>query len=216
MIILDNVRKTYRAGGMRKTVLDGVSVAFDPRHAYGIMGLNGAGKSTLMRLVAGSELPDSGSIHRGVSISWPLAFSGGFHPEMTGRENLNFVARVYGVNPRYVNDFVSDFAELGGYLDAPVKTYSSGMSARLAFGMSMAVEFDFYLIDETIGVGDERFRARCRQAMKERRARSGLMLVSHGVGAIREYCDRGAILKDGKLTLYDDLDEAIATYRRSI
>jgi capsular polysaccharide transport system ATP-binding protein len=215
MIRLINVTKTYRTNRMRRTVLNDVSAAFDPRHAYGILGLNGAGKSTLLRIIAGSEQPDRGRVHRGASISWPLAFGGGFHSAMTGRENLNFVANVYGVSARYVTEFVVDFAELGAYIDAPVITYSSGMQARLAFAMSMAIEFDFYLIDEVTAVGDERFTARCTAALLERRQRSGLMLVAHGAGAIRTLCDRGAILKDGKLTLFDDVDTAIETYRKT-
>ncbi|MCC6918718.1 MAG: ABC transporter ATP-binding protein [Alphaproteobacteria bacterium] len=215
MIRLSNVDKAYRANRFKKVVLDNVSIEFDPGHAYGILGLNGAGKSTLLRLVAGTEMPDSGRIHRGVSISWPLAFNGGFHFGMTGRENLNFVASIYGVDRRYVTDFVADFSELGPYLDAPVSTYSSGMQARLAFGMSMAIEFDFYLIDEVLAVGDARFQARCKQAINERRKRSGLMLVSHGIGNVKAICDRAAILKDGKLTLFDDVDNAIEAYKKS-
>lgn len=214
MIRLMNVHKSYRANNVRKTVLDDVSAVFDTRHAYGVLGLNGAGKSTLLRLIAGTEQVDRGRIYRGASISWPMAFGGGFHAGMTGRENLSFVASIYGVSARYVTDFVTDFAELGAYIDAPVSTYSSGMQARLAFGLSMAIEFDFYLIDEIIAVGDERFAARCNKEILERRQRSGLLLVSHSVGAIKMLCDRGAIIKDGKLTLYDDIDVAIETYRK--
>ena len=131
------------------------------------------------------------------------------------RDSLNFVASIYGVDRRYVTDFVADFSELGPYLDAPVSTYSSGMQARLAFGMSMAIEFDFYLIDEVLAVGDARFQARCKQAINERRKRSGLMLVSHGIGNVKAICDRAAILKDGKLTLFDDVDNAIEAYKKS-
>ncbi|BCW90500.1 Polysialic acid transport ATP-binding protein KpsT [Alphaproteobacteria bacterium SO-S41] len=215
MIRLIDVTKTYRSNQVRKTVLDNVSAVFDTRHAYGILGLNGAGKSTLLRLVAGTEMPNRGRIYRGASISWPLAFGGGFHPGMTGRENLNFVANIYGVSGRYVTGFVADFAELGAYIDAPVQSYSAGMQARLAFAMSMAIEFDFYLIDEVTAVGDERFAARCTQALLERRSRSGLMIVSHGIGAIKALCDRAAILKDGKLILFDDVDTAIEVYRKT-
>lgn len=214
MIQLRNITKSYRTNNMRRVVLDDISVDLDPRHAYGVLGLNGAGKSTLMRIISGTEQPDRGKIKRGVSISWPLAFTGGFHTSMTGRDNLNFVAGVYGVDQRYVNDFVADFSELGAYLDAPVKTYSSGMQSRLAFAMSMAIEFDFYLIDEVIAVGDARFAARCRQAIMDRRSRSGLMLVSHGITSIKSLCDRVAILKDGKLTLFDDVDTGIEVYKK--
>jgi capsular polysaccharide transport system ATP-binding protein len=215
MIRMMNVTKSYRANRIRKVVLDRLTVDFDPRYAYGILGLNGAGKSTLMRLIAGSESPDSGRIRREVTVSWPLAFGGGFHTGMTGRENINFVAGIYGVSARFVTDFVADFSELGPYLDVPVKAYSSGMQSRLAFGLSMAIEFDFYLIDEVTAVGDERFRARCTQALKARRSRSGLMYVSHNAVAMQALCDRGAVLRDGKLTLFDDLGTAIEEYRRN-
>src|ERR1700685_4326763 len=164
MIQLDRVFKFYRTGKHVKIVLDHISTVFQSGRSYGLLGVNGAGKSTTLRLIAGTELPNAGRIRRTVRVSWPLGFAGGFHHLMTGRENVKFVARAYGADCRKTLDFVEDFSELGDYLDVPVKTYSSGMMARLAFGVSMAIEFDCYLIDEITAVGDVRFQARCKQA----------------------------------------------------
>jgi len=149
-----------------------------------------------------------------VRVSWPLGFAGGFHPLMTGRENVKFVSRVYGADCRKTLDFVEDFSELGDYIDLPVKTYSSGMMARLAFGLSMAIEFDCYLVDEITAVGDARFQARCQQAFEQRRKNSDLIMVSHSMGAIKDYCDRGAVLVDGHIIMFNSVDTAIETYNR--
>ena len=214
MIQLDRVFKFYTASGQTKIVLDHVSTVFQTGHSYGLLGVNGAGKSTLLRLIAGTELPNSGRIKRSVRVSWPLGFAGGFHPQMTGRENIKFVARAYGERITTVLDFVEDFAELGDYIDAPYKTYSSGMMARLAFGLSMAIEFDCYLIDETTAVGDARFQARCKLAFDERRKRSDLIIVSHSIHTVKAYSDHGAVLVDGQLIMFDSVDRAIETYNR--
>ena len=149
------------------------------------MGVNGAGKSTTMRLIAGTELPNSGRVRRDVRVSWPLGFAGGFHPLMTGRENVKFVARIYGADVRKTLDFVEDFSEIGDYIDAPVKTYSSGMMARLSFGLSMAIDFECYLIDEITAVGDARFQARCVGTFAERRKRADIIMVSHSMETIK-------------------------------
>lgn len=214
MIIVDRVTKYYTVNLRRKLVLDDVSVAFNPRRSYGLLGANGAGKSTFLRLVGGAEEPNRGRIWRNVRMSWPLGFSGGFHGKMTGRENVIFIARVYGANVKQTLDFVYDFAELGPDIDVPVGTYSSGMGARLAFAVSMAIEFDFYLVDETTAVGDARFQARCQAAFAERRSRAGLIMVSHSVATIKDYCDTGMILQNGKLIIFDSLNDAIERYRQ--
>ncbi len=213
MIELQHVRKFYRREGRTKVVLNDVSGTLDTRKAYALLGSNGAGKSTMLRLLAGSELPDSGRIRRRGRISWPLGFSGGFHPQMTGRQNVAFIARVYDENVEDAIAFAEDFAEIGMYMNMPVETYSSGMMSRLAFAVSMAVEFDFYLIDEITAVGDERFAARCRDAFAERRSRSGLILASHALGTIRDYCEHALVLRDGDLTYFEDIDEGVAFYR---
>jgi capsular polysaccharide transport system ATP-binding protein len=214
MIQLNNVFKFYRTEGVTKIVLDHVSMAFDTTRSYGLLGVNGAGKSTTLRLIAGTELPNAGAVRRTVRVSWPLGFAGGFHPQMTGRENVHFVARVYGADIRRVINFVEEFAELGEYIDVPVKTYSTGMMARLAFGLSVAVEFDVYLVDEVTAVGDARFQARCKEAFDARRKSAGLIVVSHAMSTIKDYCDRGGVLVDGQLLMFDNVDEAIAIYNR--
>ena len=214
MIKFDNVLKFYRIHRHRKIILNHVSINLEPGVSYGIMGANGTGKSTFMRLIAGAELPNSGRIQRSVRVSWPLGFSGGFHPSLTGRENVQFMARVYGKRPRSIIDFVEDFAEIGPYMDAPVKTYSTGMIARLAFGLSMAIEFECYLVDEVLGVGDARFRSRCKIEFDRRKASSDMIMISHSLPTIREYCDRGIVLADGQLHYFDDVADAIEHYRR--
>jgi capsular polysaccharide transport system ATP-binding protein len=214
MIQLNNVFKFYRKQGLTTVVLDHVSAVFDTSRSYGLLGVNGAGKSTTLRLIAGTELPNSGTVRRTVRVSWPLGFAGGFHHLMTGRENVNFVARVYGADIRKVTNFVDEFSELGEYIDVAVKTYSSGMMARLAFGLSMAIDFDVYLIDEVTAVGDARFQARCQEAFAARRKSSGLIVVSHSMATIKDYCDCGGVLVDGQLIVFDTADKAIETYNR--
>ncbi|MBM3607994.1 MAG: ATP-binding cassette domain-containing protein, partial [Alphaproteobacteria bacterium] len=147
MIQLNRVYKFYRQQQHHKVILDHVSCVFETGYSYGLLGVNGAGKSTTLRVIAGIELPNGGRVRRSARVSWPLGFAGGFHPAMSGRENLHFIARAYGADIKRVGRFVAEFSELGDYLNAPVKTYSSGMMARLAFGMSLAIDFDVYLID---------------------------------------------------------------------
>jgi capsular polysaccharide transport system ATP-binding protein len=214
MIQLNNVFKFYRKEGVTKVVLDHVSGLFDSTRSYGLLGVNGAGKSTTLRLIAGTELPNSGKVRRSVRVSWPVGFGGGFHPLMTGRENVQFVARVYGADIRKVTDFVEEFAELGDYMDVPVKTYSSGMGARLAFGLSMAIEFDVYLVDEVTAVGDARFARRSEQLFAQRRKNASLIVVSHSMGVIKQYCDCGCVLVEGQLIQFDSVDKAIEMYNR--
>jgi capsular polysaccharide transport system ATP-binding protein len=214
MIQLSDVFKFYRTEGQSKIVLDHVSAVFDTTRSYGLLGVNGAGKTTTLRLIAGTELPNSGAVRRSVRVSWPLGFAGGFHPLMSGRENVHFVARVYGADVRRVVNFVEDFAELGEYMELPVKTYSSGMMARLAFGLSMAIEFDVYLVDEITAVGDARFQNRCKEVFDARRKNTGLIVVSHSMATIKDYCDCGGVLVDGQLLMFDNVDNAIAKYNR--
>jgi capsular polysaccharide transport system ATP-binding protein len=214
MIQLSDVYKYYRADGNTKVILNHVSMVFDTSRSYGLLGVNGAGKSTTLRIIAGTELPNSGTVRRTVRVSWPLGFAGGFHPEMTGRENVRFVSRVYGTDIRKTELFVEDFSELGDYLDAKVKTYSSGMMSRLGFAMSMAVEFDVYLIDEVTAVGDARFQMRCQEAFAERRKNAGLIVVSHSMETITAYCERAGVLVEGRLLMFDNTNQAIEMYNR--
>lgn len=214
MIVLRHVTKEYKSNGMRRVVLNDVNLVFESGTSYGIVGLNGAGKSTLVRLLAGTEAPTRGRITRSSRVSWPLGFAGGFHHSMTGKENVVFVARIYGEDPRRVLAFVDDFSEIGDYINNPVKTYSSGMQARLAFGLSMAIPFDTYLIDEVTAVGDETFQNRCQEAFAARRARSDVIIVSHSVGTLLNYADKMILLGGGRCTVFDEPAEAVETYKR--
>ncbi|WP_426959661.1 ABC transporter ATP-binding protein [Muricoccus radiodurans] len=213
MILLDEVSKSYPIhGGGRREVLRDVSIALPHGRNIGILGGNGAGKSTLLRLIAGSEPPDRGRVRRTCRVSFPLGFTGTFHGGLSGRENATFLARIYGADPRAVLDFVHDFAELGPYLDMPVETYSAGMSARLAFGLTLAIDFDVYLVDEITEVGDARFRAKSARAFRERLGRSSVILVSHSSTTIRALCDCCAILSGGALHPYETVEDGMAAY----
>jgi capsular polysaccharide transport system ATP-binding protein len=214
MIRLERVSKSYRTRAGRQTVLDSVGATFEAGHNFGILGVNGAGKSTLIRLLSGSELPDRGIIRRSARVSFPLGFGGTFHGALSGRENTRFLARIYGAAMRPMLDYVEDFAELGDYFEMPVDTYSAGMRARLAFAACLAIDFDVYLIDEATEVGDQRFRRKCAEAFRARLARSDIILASHNADTLRQYCDRGALLAGGALTLFDDLGAAIGRYHR--
>lgn len=212
MIRLRNVSKRYRTSNGYRVVLDNVSVDFPVGASVGILGLNGAGKSTLIRILGDAEPPDSGFVECDQRISWPLGYAGGFQGNLTARENARFVARIYGESPHYVESFTREFSELGEYFDEPVKSYSAGMQARFAFSVSLACNFEYYLVDEALETGDARYREKFRMAFEERRANASVILVSHNEQTIRRNCDMAAILHEGGLTLYEDLQEALREY----
>jgi capsular polysaccharide transport system ATP-binding protein len=212
MIALEGVSKIYRTRNGRKTVLNNVSVTFESGHNFGVLGVNGAGKSTLIRVLAGSEKPDLGVVRRDARVSFPLGFGGTFHGALSGRENVAFVARIYGAGIRSVLRYVDEFSELGEYLNMPVNTYSAGMRAKLAFATCLALDFDLYLIDEVTEVGDQHFRQKCAEVFRERMQRSDIILVTHNSDTLRQYCDRGAILANGELTLFEDIGTALGRY----
>jgi len=216
MITLEGVSKVYRTRSGRRTVLDNVSATFEPGYNFGVLGVNGAGKSTLIRLIGGSEIPDCGIVRRYARVSFPLGFGGTFHGALSGRENVAFIARIYGAGTRGVLEYVADFSELGEYFHMPVNTYSAGMRARLAFAACLALDFDLYLIDEVTEVGDQRFRQKCAEAFRERMQRSDIILVTHNVHTLRQYCDRGVVLDNGELTLFDDIGTALSRYHRIV
>ncbi|HXC15661.1 MAG TPA: ABC transporter ATP-binding protein [Stellaceae bacterium] len=216
MIRLEHVSKAYRTRNGRKIVLDDANATFEASHNFGILGVNGAGKSTLIRLLAGSELPDRGAVRRSGRVSFPLGFGGTFHGALSGRENAAFIARIYGAAMRPTIGYVEDFAELGEYFEMPVNTYSAGMRARLAFAACLAIDFDLYLIDEVTEVGDQRFRRKCAEAFRARMAHSDIILVTHNPQTLRQYCDRGAILANGALSLYEDIGAALTQHHRMI
>ena len=212
MIQAVNVSKTYQTRQGPLTVLDSVSLSFVRGERIGILGRNGSGKSTFIRIISGAARPTTGAVHRGMSISWPLAFGGAFQGSLTGLDNLRFICRVYGAEFSAARAFVEEFSELGRYLHEPVKSYSSGMSARLAFAVSLAVEFDCFLIDEIVAVGDRRFHEKCRVELFERRADRAMLIVSHDEGFIREHCQRASVLSRGSLAHFPDMDSAFACY----
>lgn len=212
MIRLRDVNKIYPTGSGPVQVLRDVSLTVRPGERVGILGRNGAGKSTLIRLISGSELPTSGLVERAMSVSWPLAFGGAFQGSLTGLDNLRFICRIYGVDSEDKIEFVEQFSELGLYLREPVKSYSSGMRARLAFALSMVIEFDCFLIDEIIAVGDARFHERCNHELFAKRGERAMIIVSHDAGYIREHCLRASVISAGELHHFDNLDEAFSFY----
>ena len=212
MIKLVNILKRYRTSAGVNTVLDNVSVTFPVGKSVGILGLNGSGKSTLIRIIGDAEPPDSGHVVRKGRVSWPLGYTGGFQANLTARENARFVARIYGESTQYIEAFTQEFSELGDYFDVPLRSYSAGMRSRFAFSVSLACNFDYYLVDEALETGDARYKEKFRLAFEERRATASVILVSHNEQTIRRNCDMAAILHDGQLTLYDDLKDALQLY----
>ena len=213
MIRFDRVAKSYPLrGGGRRTVLEEASFRILPGQSIGICGHNGAGKTTLLRLIAGVEKPSAGRIERDMRVSWPIGYGSSFQSSLSGADNVRFIARIYRRPVDEVLGFVEDFAELGEYLFMPIRTYSAGMLARLAFAASLAVDFDCYLIDEVIAAGDERFRARCHAALMERRRKGTLVMVSHDARTLRDYCDTGLVLEGGRLQFFEHIEEAIARH----
>lgn len=214
MIQLNNVTKHYPVnhGRNNRIILDNINLQIKLGEKWGILGCNGAGKSTMIRLISGAEKPNSGSVERNMSISWPLAFGDAFQGSLTGRDNTRLICRVYGVDFDKAIGFVEDFAELGAYMREPVRNYSSGMSARLAFAISMVVEFDCYLIDEVIAVGDYRFVEKCEIELFEKRRDRAMIMVSHNADFISKHCQKVAVLHKGHLRTFDDINEGSNYY----
>jgi len=217
MLEFVDLSKSYPTeGGNRRVVLHPCSLQVPPRTKLGLLGRNGAGKSTLLRLIAGTQDPDAGEIIRNGEVSWPIGYAGSFNKDLTGAQNTLFVARIYGVDTESLKDYVCEFTELGEFFHMPVRTYSSGMKARLAFAVSMGIPFDIYLIDEVTSVGDGRFREKAARVFAETLKESGAVFVSHSVGQIRKLCDAGAVLDNGVLTYYPDVEEAIEAHEANM
>jgi len=212
MITLDQVTKSYEMHGGHRTVLDRINLRVNKGQKIGILGRNGSGKSTMVRLISGAEYPTSGSITRSMSVSWPLAFAGGFQGSLSGLDNLRFVCRIYDASIERAIPFVEEFSELGRYLREPVKNYSSGMRARLAFALSMAVEFDCFLIDEVVAVGDHRFHVKCHEELFVKRRDRAMIIVSHNPAFIKAHCEAAVVLVAGTLHHFKTVDEAFSFY----
>jgi capsular polysaccharide transport system ATP-binding protein len=214
VIRLINLTKTYRLSGVTKTLFRDVNLTIPSRTSVGLLGRNGAGKSTLLRLIAGTEAPSSGRIDITGSISWPVGFAGSFHADLTGAQNCRYVARIYGVDSDELTEFAREFADLGSHFNLPFRTYSSGMRSRLAFGISMGIQFDTYLVDEVTAVGDAAFRRKSNEVFRQRMKDSGAIVVNHSMQAIRDLCSAVAVLDAGVLTYFEDVEEGIRCHER--
>ncbi len=219
MLKLDNVTKWYPSPRGRKYVFRDMNFSFPEGANVGMIGRNGAGKSTLLRLISGTERPNQGHILTDKRLSWPVGLSAGLHGALTGRENVNFVGQIHGVSGRALREmvaFVYSFADIGDYFELPIRSYSSGMRARLAFGLSMAFDFDYYLIDEVMVVGDAQFRSKAHDVMSQRLQRSNVIIVSHSMYYIRTYCNVVVLVDRGSTTVFKDVEEGIRAYEADI
>ena len=212
MIRFENLTKSFQVRVQRKVVIDNLNATLPTGKSLALLGRNGAGKSTLMQIIAGTMPVDRGQVISDGSISWPVGFGGSFHRELTGAQNVRFIARIYGVDSEELEEFVRDFAQLGPHFFMPVRSYSSGMKSRLAFGTSMGIRFDTYLVDEVAAVGDAAFKRKSRAVFAERMRDSSAVLVNHDMGQLREFCDAGIVLEQGQIQYFDDLEEAIAVH----
>jgi len=215
MITLNNVTKYFHTKHGKNYILKDMSITIPSETNIGILGRNGAGKSTIMRMLGHIEFPNKGSITSDHTFSWPLGLGGGFVGKMTGKANVRFVCRLYGRNEKQIEEiitFVKDFSELGNYFDMPIETYSSGMKGRLSFGLSLAFDFDYMLIDETLSVGDARFRKKSKEALMKKIEHCHVLLVSHDMGTLKDICDAGIVVNQGQMYYYNDINDAITEY----
>lgn len=209
MISLHRLNKAYHSRNLTQVIARDLTVTFPGGQCLGLLGRNGAGKSSLLRLIAGLMRPDSGTIRRLGSVSWPVGFQGSFHPDLTGAENTRFVARLYGRDSAELEDFVARFSGLGRHMQQPIRVYSAGQKARLAFAVSMGVPFDTYLIDEVTAVGDGAFRERSEAMLHQRLQQAGAIVVSHSMDLLRRLCGPGAVLENGRIFYYARVERAI-------
>ena len=215
MIELQNVTKYFRTPRGKKYILKDVSFSIPSDVNIGILGKNGAGKSTLMRMLGQIEFPNSGKIVSDKTFSWVMGVGGGFQNNMTGRANVKFVCRIYGKSKKEIDssiEFVKEFSELGDYFEMPIRTYSSGMKSRLTFGLSLAFDFDYLLIDETLSVGDARFKKKSKEALMKKIESCNVLLVSHDMGTLKDICDVGIVSNNAQLHFFNDINDAIKMY----
>lgn len=213
IIELADLVKGFWVRGQWRAVINGVSLSIPAGRAIGLLGQNGAGKTTFLDLIAGNLQPDLGHIARHGAVSFPIGFAAGLHRELSGAQNMRFLARVYGVDTESLVEFVAEFSELGTQFHHPVRTYSSGMRARLGFGASMGLPFDLYLIDEVTAVGDARFRERSKTLFRQRVKQAGGIMVSHNMNELRNFCDAGLVLHHGALWYFDQIEDAIDVHQ---
>ena len=219
MIVVNDVHKRYQTDhGPGKWVLQGIDLTFPPKVNVGLIGRNGAGKSTLLRLIGGVDMPNKGHIERRCRVSWPMGFGGGLQPSLTGRQNAKFVCRIHGHEADLKDklDYIQGFCEIGDAFDDPIKTYSTGMRARLQFAISLAFDFDVYISDEITATGDAAFRNKASSAFKNLADHASLIMVSHGEGTLKQFCSAGILLLDGKAHWFDDIDDALKAYKESL
>lgn len=215
MIALENLTKVYSSRGLRTVVADRLNAVFPTGESVALLGRNGAGKSSLLSMIAGTVLPTSGRILSDGTVSWPVGFKGSFHIELSGAQNVRFVARIYGVDANELVDYVEDFSELGVNYHKPFGTYSSGMRSRLAMGTSMGIHFDTYLVDEVTSVGDSAFKVKSAAVLMDRMRASSSIVVSHSLPFVRKICTKGAVLEGGHLFMFDEVEDAIAFYEKT-
>jgi len=219
MIKVENIYKRYLTDhGPGRWILQGVNFSIPKNTSVGLIGGNGAGKSTLLRLIGGIDYPNKGKVERKCRVSWPMGLVGGLQGSLTGRQNAKFVCRIHG-HEADIEDrlaFIEDFAEIGQAFNEPVKTYSSGMQSRLKFGISLAFDFDVYISDEVTSAGDAAFRKKASDAFAKLADRAGLIMVSHSDATLRQFCQAGIWLHEGKAYWYEDIEDALRNYKESI
>jgi len=212
VIRFENLTKSFWVRGEKRIIIDNLNLNLPTGRSLALLGRNGAGKSTLLQMIAGTMRPDSGRILSDGTISWPVGFGGSFHGELTGAQNVRFIARIYGVDTEGLLAFVDNFAELGKFFHMPVRAYSSGMRSRLTFGASMGIRFDTYLVDEVTAVGDASFKRKSQAVFVDRMRHSSAIMVSHSMGQLRQFCNAGVVLENGQMQYFEDLNEAIAVH----
>ncbi len=213
MIRLENLTKSFWLKGKRKIVIDNLNLTLPTGKSLALLGRNGAGKSTLLEIIAGTMRPDHGRVISDGSISWPVGLGASFHKDLSGAENVRFIARIYGVDSDDLVAFVENFSDLGKFYNMPMRSYSSGMKSRLTFGASMGIRFDTYLVDEVTAVGDAQFKRKSRELFVDRMQQSSAIMVNHSMGQVRKFCNAGLVLERGKIHYFEDLEEAISVHK---